>query len=460
MREYSHHPRNSIDDWGWRDLTEGVKVIVHWLSGTHYTLLSEAIAPLVASVLANAASDMVIQCVSCDESESDQATGEVDCKWVMCTPEDALKKASSEAQHDIELPRIHAITLDTLLDSMSHAGAQVDADVSFAQAGVSSLQAVRVRNALQSSVGTDVILPVTLLFEHTSVRKVMTFVDGRRMLRREESNPQLSHPEASTPPHHATWVYGASCKLPGGTEWLSSLQQVAQSGFDVSTEKKDNGSLGYVLHRPEFFDRRHFSIAANEAANIDPQQRQVLEQSYTALHSSGAVKAALYGSNLGVAVGIWNTDFATIQFDAARFTVYNHLNISISVASGRVSFVLGLHGPCTTIDTACSSSLVASHSAVRALQHDECKQHLVTGVNMILMNPKLSNTSEPSVLASAMGRCHSFDQRADGYARAEACSGVVLHKSDALSSLRGAINGIGKPHLSDCITHANNSCRS
>ena len=221
MREYSHHPRNSIDDWGWRDLTEGVKVIVHWLSGTHYTLLSEAIAPLVASVLANAASDMVIQCVSCDESESDQATGEVDCKWVMCTPEDALKKASSEAQHDIELPRIHAITLDTLLDSMSHAGAQVDADVSFAQAGVSSLQAVRVRNALQSSVGTDVILPVTLLFEHTSVRKVMTFVDGRRMLRRGgiQSTAQSSGGEHSS----------SSCNM---GVW-SELQTTGRDGMAV-----------------------------------------------------------------------------------------------------------------------------------------------------------------------------------------------------------------------------------
>ena len=45
---------------------------------------------------------------------------------------------------------------------------------------------------------------------------------------------------------------------------------------------------------------------------------------------------------------------------------------NISVAAGRLSFALALHGPCVAYDTACSSSLVASHSAVRARQRHEC----------------------------------------------------------------------------------------
>ena len=83
-------------------------------------------------------------------------------------------------------------------------------------------------------------------------------------------------------------------------------------------------------------------------------------------------------------------------------------NISISVASGRISFSLGLHGPCTSIDTACSASLVALHSAVRALEHHECPQHVVTGVNLIFV-AESGDGFVPGMM-SVVGSCHSFLQ--------------------------------------------------
>lgn len=50
------------------------------------------------------------------------------------------------------------------------------------------------------------------------------------------------------------------------------------------------------------------------------------------------------------------------------------------MASGRVSFVLGLGGPCVSLDTACSSSLVAVHLAVGAFHDMECASGIATGV--------------------------------------------------------------------------------
>ena len=40
-------------------------------------------------------------------------------------------------------------------------------------------------------------------------------------------------------------------------------------------------------------------------------------------------------------------------------SVYAATGSASSIASGRVSYALGLHGPCASYDTACSSALVA-----------------------------------------------------------------------------------------------------
>ena len=50
----------------------------------------------------------------------------------------------------------------------------------------------------------------------------------------------------------------------------------------------------------------------------------------------------------------------------------------------RVSYALGLSGPCVSTDTACSSSLVAAHLAHRALLNAEAPAALAAGVNVML----------------------------------------------------------------------------
>ena len=113
---------------------------------------------------------------------------------------------------------------------------------------------------------------------------------------------------------------------------------------------------------------------------LSNQQRHVLEKSYHALHSAGDRKEDVSGTTTGVVVAIWSTDFSYMLKEAGSSTVFESQNISISVASGRLSFVLGLHGPCSSIDTACSAALVASHCAFRAIENGECDKHIVTGV--------------------------------------------------------------------------------
>ena len=57
---------------------------------------------------------------------------------------------------------------------------------------------------------------------------------------------------------------------------------------------------------------------------------------------------------------------------------------SASIASGRLSYTLGLHGPCTTYNSACSVALVASHVGLHALQLGEYPDSLALTVDLML----------------------------------------------------------------------------
>ncbi len=53
-----------------------------------------------------------------------------------------------------------------------------------------------------------------------------------------------------------------------------------------------------------------------------------------------------------------------------------------AMAAGRLSYTLGLQGPCISVNTACSSSLVALDSACQSMRLDRCKECVVLGANL------------------------------------------------------------------------------
>ena len=117
---------------------------------------------------------------------------------------------------------------------------------------------------------------------------------------------------------------------------------------------------------------------------MDPCQRLVLERSYTALHDAPLDRAALGSSLTGVFLGFAGTEFSQVlAASPAGCSVYAATRSASSIASGRLSYVLGLHGPCVSYDTACSSALSACHGGLRALQLNECTAGLGLGVRVV-----------------------------------------------------------------------------
>lgn len=122
---------------------------------------------------------------------------------------------------------------------------------------------------------------------------------------------------------------------------------------------------------------------------------------------------------------------------ATSRNVYGATSDALSVASGRLSFTLGLIGPSLTIDSACSSSLVATHLAVASVRFGESSRALAIGAGLLDFSNTLMFVT--AGMLSVLGRCHTFDSRADGYCRGEGCGGLVYsveHNRAAGADLR------------------------
>jgi len=173
----------------------------------------------------------------------------------------------------------------------------------------------------------------------------------------------------------------------------------------------------------ERFDNLAFRISPAEASAMDVQQRVLLERGYEAVLSSGETRESLMGATFGIAVGICTTEHLSEAM--AVESVFALTGGTLSVASGRLSYVLGLQGPCQSIETACSSSLVAGQCSFHALQYRESEAALFAGVNAMLL-PVVHEMLAFAGMLSTNGRSHTFDNRANGYARAEGCSCVTI----------------------------------
>jgi acyl transferase domain-containing protein/acyl carrier protein len=174
------------------------------------------------------------------------------------------------------------------------------------------------------------------------------------------------------------------------------------------------------------FDPLFFGISPREAAEMDPQQRLMLELAWEALEDAGVPGPELRGSGTGVFVGaIWH-DYAVLhQRECAAITPHTATGQALNIVANRISYALGLRGPSITLDTACSSSLVAAHLACQSLRAGECRLALVGGVNLLLSPETMVALTKFGGL-SPDGVSKAFAAEANGFARGEGAGMVVL----------------------------------
>lgn len=259
-------------------------------------------------------------------------------------------------------------------------------------------------------------------------------------------------------------IVGMACRAPGGLSGPDSLWSAVLDRRDLVSESDpgdryapgdrvlpaDLGEARMLQHGSyvdgvDRFDPGFFGIPALEAPSVDPQHRLLMETAWEALENAGVPPRSLPGSRTGLFVGISNTDYAK-RFSLTNFDVYQGISAVSSVAPGRISYILDVHGPSIAVDGACASSLMAVHLACRSLQDGESDLALAGGATVQLDWGSTVRFARAGVL-SEEGRCAAFDAGADGFVRGEG-SGMLALISSARPVTPRAPGRAGAPRLS------------
>ncbi|MCA2263187.1 type I polyketide synthase [Mycobacterium marseillense] len=352
-----------------------------------------------------------------------------------------LEGLSEAEQHAVLLDLVRSHIATVLGNTSAEA---IDPDKAFQELGFDSLTAVEMRNRLKTATGLS--LSPTLIFDYPTPNGLAGYIRAELAGAPQE----IKHaPVARATEDDPIVIVGMSCRYPGGVNSPEDLWQMLTEGRDVLSEfPTDRGWDLAGVYNPDpdvpgtcytrtggfvdgvaDFDPAFFGIAPSEALAMDPQQRMFLELSWEALERAGIEPGALRGSATGMFAGVYTQGYG---IDAAPTAEgFRLTGQSSSVASGRVSYVLGLEGPAVSVDTACSSSLVALHMAAQSLRSGECDLALAGGVTVNATPDIFVEFSRMRGL-SVDGRCKAYAGAADGTGFSEGGGMLVVERlSDA-----------------------------
>ncbi|CAI7648453.1 unnamed protein product [Penicillium glandicola] len=288
-----------------------------------------------------------------------------------------------------------------------------------------------------TTLGPDRCLPPTLVRSLGS--RAVHFADVYEQ-------PSIPDDDPIEDDDDAIVIVGMSIKVAGADD-LDEFSQLLRKGTSqhekVTPERLNFDSLFREPDTRDYFcnfvrdvdafDNKFFKRSPRESAAMDPQHRLLLQAAYQTVEQAGLFTEATRAgqkdkdrNHVGVYIGSPSVDYehnvSTHPLNA--FMATGNLQ---SYLPGRVANYFGWTGPAIAFDTACSSSAVAIHTAANSIRNGDCYAALAGGV-CILTNPHWFQNLTAASFLSPTGQCKPFDEKGDGYCRAEGIACVFLKR--------------------------------
>ncbi|HYH98718.1 type I polyketide synthase, partial [Hyalangium sp.] len=321
----------------------------------------------------------------------------------------------------------------------------IDATERFRSYGLDSARATALVSRLSAFLGRP--LGPTLMWEQPTLQMLTEHLarGETRGVSAPGSAPAAGVAGAQAVLDEPIAIVGLACRFPGGAtsplrywsllrEGVDAISEVPPERWSLarhySADSAEPGKMstrwGGFLQGVDQFDPLFFGISPREAAQMDPQQRLMLELAWEGLEDAHVIPASLRDSLTGVFVGTMWSDYARLAA-APQYDLYTATGHDTSILAGRVSYALGLQGPSMVVNTACSSSLVSLHLACQSLRSGESTLALAGGISLVL-SPLSTVAMSKFGAMSPDGRCKAFDARANGYVRSEGGGIAVLKR--------------------------------
>ncbi|WP_217143030.1 L-histidine N(alpha)-methyltransferase [Streptomyces sp. AC627_RSS907] len=333
--------------------------------------------------------------------------------------------------------------------------AQIRPDADFADLGVDSIMIAQLLAALERDLG--VVAEPSALLENPTIAQLAAALDDR--LREqpvperpepvrtpEPMRPPEPQPARVTEPEGGIAVVGIAAHFPGAPDHAAFWRNLA-GGVDSVTEVPPSrwdadrfwhpapqpgrtvSKWGGFLDGIEDFDPDFFRLDPAGAAHVDPLVRQFLEAGAECLADAGLTPADVAGRRVGVFAGARAANFGAHH---AAATTHSISGMAQNFIAAHLSHYLDVRGPAVVVDSACSSALVAVHLAAQSLRTGESDLVIAGGVEILLDEVPFVGMSGAGAL-SPSGRCHTFDERADGIVLGEGVGALLLKRvADAI----------------------------
>ncbi|MGD3111966.1 SDR family NAD(P)-dependent oxidoreductase [Streptomyces sp. YGL11-2] len=390
------------------------------------------------------------------------------------SPAQAARPADAADTEDLT-ERVCAVVVEKVCELLKVTTADLDVNVELSEYGLDSLVITQLVNMVNDSLGLELV--PTVLFEYPTIRAFGTHLTdeygpalatrlglwspGAAAEPRSVEPVGVPVPPAAVPAPAAVpdpapadrrddpiAVVGMSGRFPQAED-LDAFWRNLRDGRDCIAEVpadrwdwralfgdplqepgRTNVKWGGFMDGVADFDPLFFGIAPRDAVHMDPQQRLLMLYVWKALEDAGYAADSLAGSSLGLFVGTGDTGYGLLSDRSGRGGSVTPTGSVPSVGPNRMSYFLDVHGPSEPIETACSSSLVAMHRGVVSIERGECDMAVVGGVNTMVVPDGHVSFSKSGML-SPEGRCKTFSEGADGYARGEGVGMLVLKSLSA-----------------------------